>query len=171
MHWSKNPKIQFAVGITVIILLARWLFTGDLLLAGQVAMAPEDSGEEGLRSIPFTSIVGSMFWEAGVIVGASVIGWMFKIWDQIYEFLSSRSSAATSPVDSVPSIAASTTDDNPLVLLGQAVAMGDSEKAIELQRKIRLPYATRELVEAYQTGNMDAAKELQIELATLVGKK
>jgi hypothetical protein len=73
-----NRKFQFAVGVTAIVIVIRWLLTGDLLMAVEAARPPAE-GET--KSLTVLSVVGPMLIEACVIIGASLIAWALKLWD------------------------------------------------------------------------------------------
>ena len=73
-----NRKFQFAVGVTAIVIVIRWLLTGDLLMAVEAARPPAE-GET--KSLTVLSVVGPMLIEACVIIGASIIAWALKLWD------------------------------------------------------------------------------------------
>ena len=70
--WKDNKVLQFAVGVTAMILLVRWLLTGDLLFATQVAMERADpESDQSTRSI-LTTTLWPLFFEAMCIIGASI---------------------------------------------------------------------------------------------------
>lgn len=172
-NWKNNRTVQFAVGVTLMILVLRWLLTGDLLFATDAAMQPDD-GET--KSVSLLTTLWPMFVESMVIVGASAIAWACRLWDLAYGLLArgmdGDGSGGTGGND-LPAV-----DDGGEVVaeeasvlfreMARAAAVGDSQRVAYLQRRVRLPYALAELSQAYVTGNLQRAKDLTTELDAMV---
>ena len=103
-----NRKFQFAVGVTAIVIVIRWLLTGDLLMAVEAARPPAE-GET--KSLTVLSVVGPMLIEACVIIGPALIAWALKLWDFMVALVDQahqvRDSPARSPVVDTRTIASS----------------------------------------------------------------
>jgi hypothetical protein len=189
-----NRKFQFAVGVTAIVIVIRWLLTGDLLMAVEAARPPAE-GET--KSLTVLSVVGPMLIEACVIIGASIIAWALKLWDFVAAVVD-RSPAPTPPPVAhghlvarpnetptttwdVPAASAITADAargvpaaNPRQLvdaLAKAVAAGDAEAESTLRKEIRKPYLQVELGKCVKTANWERARGILDELESMDGVK
>jgi hypothetical protein len=187
-----SRKFQFAVGLTAILIVLRWLITGDLLLAVEAAKPPAE-GET--KSLTLIGIVGPMLIEACVIVGTSLIAWTLRLWDvalTLVDRLTVQATAATPTVvtpvvtpatDIAPSIvdapasatiaaeptsAPAAADPRSMIdELAKAVAMGDTEKESTLRKEIRKPYLRLELSESVKAANWERAKQIVEELEAM----
>lgn len=96
-NWAESKVVQFAVGVTLVVLLIRWLVTGDLLFAASVAMqGPPAEGET--QGVSFVSALWPLFFDAMVIIGAAALAAVFKLWDWLYGLVAKKplpESAAT----------------------------------------------------------------------------
>lgn len=102
-NWKENKTVQFAVGITLVVLLIRWLITGDLLFAADVAM--QGSPAEGAtKSATFISTLWPMFFDAMVIIGAAALAGVFNLWDWLYGLVAKSSSSASTPAKEDPQV-------------------------------------------------------------------
>jgi hypothetical protein len=196
-----NRKFQFAVGVTAIVIVIRWLLTGDLLMAVEAARPPAE-GET--KSLTVLSVVGPMLIEACVIIGASIIAWALKLWDfvaavvdrspaptpppVVHGHLVARpnetatitwnvpaaeasANAATNTADGTRSVPA-TKDPRQLVdALAKAVAAGDAEAESTLRKEIRKPYLQVELGKCVKTANWERARGILDELESMDGVK
>lgn len=162
--WKNNKTLQFAVGVTLVVLLIRWLITGDLLFAAKTAA--EDPQEGETKSVAILGVLWPMFFEAMVIVGASAIAWACKLWDWLYALV--NQSASSQPSDpataAVAEVAAPTSVDGMVQGLARAAAMNDAAMMAKLSVQIRKPYALDALRQAYVEGDADKAAKLTAEL-------
>jgi hypothetical protein len=176
-NWKSNRKIQFAVGVTVIFLLLRWLVTGDLFAVYEAAKPPTD-GET--KAFSLISIVGPMMIEAVIIVGVSAIAFGLRIWGFFVDFIDSfqqkTSQIAANPAQNQqiePAfLAQNVANESPEGLvrgLVKAIATNDAASIAKFETQIRRPYALGELTSALEQGNFDQADELMRELKELSG--
>lgn len=177
-----NRTFQFAVGLTAIFIVIRWLLTGDLLMAFE-SLKPPAEGET--KSVSFISVVGPMLIEAVVIVGSSVIAWSIKLWDLAVALIDKIHQARADPAASLPvagsvversvntiasgaatlvssaSAAVPVQNASQLVTdLARAVASGDEATEAQLKMAIRRPYLRVELSEAVASADYEKARSI-----------
>jgi hypothetical protein len=188
-----NRKFQFAVGVTAIVIVIRWLLTGDLLMAVEAARPPAE-GET--KSLTVLSVVGPMLIEACVIIGASLIAWALKLWDFVAAVVDRANHVRDSPdagyITVTPSsrpvpppviqpvsqpdasrnaLASGSAASSPAIALAKAVAAGDAEAEAALRKEIRKPYLRFELGECVKTANWERARSVLDELESMDGAK
>lgn len=168
--WRENKTLRFAVGVTLTVLLIRWLLTGDLLFAVRSAAEPPAEGET--KSVALLSAIWPMFFEAMVIVGTAAIAWAFKLWDLLYGLLNqSQATVATPTATDTPAIAQQPMSVDSLVQgLARAAATNDTATLNKLKVQIRKPYALDELNQAYNEGDVKRVESLTKELTTMISK-
>lgn len=154
MNLKNNRKVQFAVGLTLIILVIRWLITGDLLFAVQVATTPQ---EEGVKGVGVLSAIWPLLVETCVVVGASAIAWSLGLWNWLANFVDGTK---------VGDVAVqSTLDREKLIALGRAAVAGNKELVLSLMDEIRGPAViAAEISEAVKAGDTNRAQVLLDEL-------
>lgn len=158
MQWQNNRKVQFAVGVTVIVLAIRWLLTGDLLYAVEAAQPPAE-GE--VKSISFLNALWPLLVETCVIVGSSVIAWALGIWSRVVDLFDGDGQTPPTPVVEP----ATGLSKDKILELGRAAVSGDSVRVAELVKEIRTPHIiAAEMQEAVIAGNLARIKELTSEL-------
>jgi hypothetical protein len=174
--WRDNRKIQFAVGATVIILLIRWLLTGDLLMIAEAARPPVE-GET--KSLSLLAVIWPMIVEAVIITGISSIAFGLRIWSWVVDLIDNargvtsaalQTTSAPTLVEASPA-ALPESRDGLITGLAQAVARNDTETETKLRTQIRLPYAIEELNSEIRDGNFQNADKLMAEIKSLSGKK
>lgn len=161
---TKSRQFQFAIGAVAIILLIRWLLTGELLMVAQAAQPPADGN---VSSITLGSVLIPMAIDAVVLIGAAVIaGWM-RLWgvltalvDQITQRQHGQSVQASPTPRGGSDLA---------MELARAVATDDREASKKLQREIRRPYLVNEIARMASEGDLAAADKLLGELRQLDG--
>ncbi|MCC7334421.1 MAG: hypothetical protein IT422_04975 [Pirellulaceae bacterium] len=172
--WKNNKTLQFAVGVTLVVLLVRWLLTGDLLFAARTAAEPPQEGET--KSVAILSVLWPMFFEAMVILGASAIAWACKLWDWLYGLVNQSDSPQTDPTTSASTTTAIESQqpmsvDSLVQGLARAAATNDTATMAKLKVQIRKPYALDELAQAYNDGDAKRAEKLTTELNSMINAK
>lgn len=170
--WKENKTLQFAVGVTLVVLLVRWLITGDLLFAARTAAEPPQEGET--KSVAVLSVLWPMFFEAMVIVGAAAIAWACKLWDWLYGLVNQSSSVQSSDAASslaTSEVTAPVSVDGLVQGLARAAAMNDTAMLAKLSVQIRKPYALDALTQAYIEGDAEKAAKLTAELNEMLSTK
>ncbi len=175
----ENRTFQFAIGLTTIFIVIRWLLTGDLLMAAE-SLRPPAEGET--KSVSFLSVVGPMLIEAVVIVGSSVIAWSIKLWDLVFGLIDKIHQARADPAATGPQAGPLSVVGQPqsdgrgvnqamqlVTDLARAVASGDSAMEEKLRIAIRRPYLRIELSEAVTTANYEHAREILNQLEAMDG--
>jgi hypothetical protein len=168
--WKDSKTVQFAVGATLILVFAWWMFTGDIPFLSEVAFSEAPKGEDGkVQAVEWLPVVWGMIAQACVIVGASAIGLFSGIWTAIVKAIQPKAVAldpaavkADAPVESTESLIRN---------LAKAVATNNAESKAKYETQIRKPYATNELVSALEDGDFDTAEERYRELKALAGLK
>ena len=154
MGWQDKPTIQFAVGITTIFVLLRWLLTGDLFLAVESAR-PTENGS--VASPSFLSVVWPMVFEAVAIVGTSVIAFATRLWQVAYSLVQR---VAVQP----PPVVGKDDAEALIRVLARSVALRDAQSVKDFSLRIRKPYAIQEMNQAISDGKYDAAAALLREI-------
>jgi hypothetical protein len=170
--WEKvksDRRVQFAVGLAVVLVAAKWLFTGNLFYAAiDMTTAPsEGQTKAGLTLSAIMPIV------VDVVVGVLVaIGtYVFNIGEYLFgRVQNARSPSPDTSHASESAPADSSTDMRAAVIaLGDAAAMNDIESLERLRVRIRKPYALFELQQAYEKNDLDTVGELVVELNKMHG--
>lgn len=184
--WRDNKTLRFAVGVTLTVLLIRWLLTGDLLFA--VRSVAEQPAEGETKSVALVSALWPIFFEAMVIVGTAALAWAFKLWDLLYGLVNSASekpaAVAAAGTSNTAAVAADGTDtavqptvtqqpmsvDSLVQGLARAAATNDTAAMNKLKVQIRKPYALDELNQAYNDGDVQRVEKLTKELTGMITK-
>lgn len=161
----ENRTVQFAVGVTVIFLLVRWLLTGDLLLLAEAARAVED-GET--KSVSIWGVVWPMIFEAGVIVGASTIAFAVGLWGKLAELFAGIRDQAAPAVSRTSEVSGS--GQQLAISFARAAASNDTAEMELLRGAIRKPYALAELKQAVSSGDSAKVDALVKELKGLMNR-
>jgi len=169
--WRDSKTVQFAVGATLIIVFAWWMFTGDIPFLSQVAFSEPAKGEDGnVQAVEWLPVVWGMLFQACVIVGASAIGLFSGIWSAVVRAIGQKPVAATESTPVVTQAVSAPIDpDSNVRGLVRAVAENDSASKVKFETQIRWPYAIIELNTAIEEGNFDLADERIRELKDLAG--
>jgi len=189
-HWKDSRAVQFATGATFIIVLAWWMFTGDLPFLSRVAFSPP--AEEGsAKSIDVLGVVLPMLVQACVIIGANIIGIQTGIWSAIVALFNRLQSRPKTPQESEdvarplvgynppPNGPAPDPPRNPyapaddtrsaVLELGQAAADGlPAAEILRLAAVVRKPFAVQSLMEAYAAEDLQWIQAVQSELAAMI---
>lgn len=169
--WKDSKTVQFAVGATLIIVFAWWMFTGDIPFLSKVAFSQPPADSEGnVQAVEWMPIVWGMLFQACVIVGMSVIGLFTNVWSTIVNaFAGGSASLRATGQTGQPAGPVNESPDGLKNGLTRAVAVKDAVSKAKYEVLIRKPYAMNELVAALEDGNFDAADELFRELKDLAG--
>jgi hypothetical protein len=175
MSMAKSRAVQFAVGVVSILLLVRWLVTGDLLmLAESLRRVPEGA----TKSISFVSVIMPMAIDAVVLIGAGVIAGWLKLWaflaSSVETATGSRPAAvvsdsvapASEPAkvkQSAAPAAVKSPNDSARDLL-RAVALGDDAEVDRLRAVIRRPYVLADIQKALAIQDHGSASRFMEEL-------
>lgn len=171
--WKDSKTVQFAVGATLILIFAWWMFTGDIPFLSKVAFSePPNDSEGNVQAVEWLPVIWGMLFQACVIVGASAIALFSGIWTSIsnsfnHPVTTGPASASAPSADSVAAV--SDSPDSMVRGLAKAVATNDSASTTKYSTQIRRPYATAELVAALEDGKFDLADERMLELKELAG--
>jgi hypothetical protein len=156
MDWANSRNVKFAVGCTALILIVRWLLTGDLLLMSAAFASEPAEGET--KSASILAVVWPVFFEAMVIVGGSLIAFSLGLWDRLQALL-------TGGTTKTQAVTGDAVQD-----LARAVALGDAEAETAARAKVRKPYALGELSQALDAGDFELVEAKVAELKRLAGK-
>jgi hypothetical protein len=171
--WKDSKTVQLAVGATLIIVFAWWMFTGDIPFLSQVAFSKPAKGEDGnVQAVEWLPVVWGMLFQACVIVGASAIGLFTGIWSAIVKSFAKTNDQPAVESQSMVAASSSAAMESPDGLirgLAKAVATNDTTSKSKFETQIRRPYATTELVEAVEGEEWSKADELLLELKSLAG--
>lgn len=159
MDWKNNKTIQFAVGCTLLILVVRWLLTGDLLLlaATFAEPLPADAPEGATKSTAILQVAWPIVFEATAWIGASAIAWAVGLWGRLFDLVASNGKPA----------AKAATIDGAAQELVRAVALNDMTEFERLSKIIRGPYAKLEAVTAMESGDFETARKRVAELESI----
>ncbi len=155
MGFLKDKRVRFAIGLAVVLLAIKWLFSDSLLFA----MSTIEEGNTGSATTAFLPLVLDFFIGALVAIGAWVI--------DAGSFLVGRFSPSSQPAAALSTDADSMRSN--VISLGNAVASNDIDAIEPLMTLIRQPFAIRELSEAYTSGKMEEAERLSAELKKMHG--
>lgn len=166
MDWKNNKRIQIAVGLAVVVLAFRWLFSNTLSDAALAYSTPPlDEGQVG---DPATAL--AMIWPfvelAMVILGAIGL-YVLNLGDWIWSQMKGVADSEVSIKSIAPATEKTTTNVNPEVMqrnLARAVAMNDDAEIGRLRVLVRRPYALGELVDAVNENDFSKAETLFGEL-------
>jgi hypothetical protein len=175
----RGRTLQFAVGCVVIVLLIRWLLTGDLLMVAE-AIRPVEEGQT--KAIPIFSVIVPMAIEAIIVIGAAVVAGWLKLW----AFLAASVETATGSRPTAPASdsinpanlpasepvkakqvtsppAVKSPNDSARDLL-RAVALGDDAEVDRLRAVIRRPYVLADIQKALAVQDHSSASGFMEEL-------
>lgn len=166
-NWKNNKTLQFAVGVTVLIIAVRLVVSGTVLAAYE-AMQPAEDGQT--KSVSVLGVLWPIVFESICWIGASAITYAIGGWRLLAGQLSKLFPDKNAQPNAAQSTASPAGDQTNITLeLGRAAARGDTAEVNRLKALHRRPYAMRELVAAYEAEDLDAAAKLTAELNTLIG--
>lgn len=158
----KDRRVLAAIGFATVLVAIKWLFFGSLLSAADTI----DSGKTGsttTAALPF--IFDAAVWILIAIGSRMVMFGQFvygKLTQQAPQLQPVTSSAAS------PTQPDSKSLERLVIDLGDAVATNNVDRVVELQRQLRLPFALKEMQEAYTSGDVQAGKQFAAEVETLL---
>lgn len=169
--WKSDRRVQLAIGLAVVFVAAKWLFTGSLFYAAvdMTATPAEGQTKVGLTASALLPIVFDLVIGALIAIGGYAINLAELVLGRVKQLVDP---VTGQPVAASPPTAA--TDvvslDSPGSLkraadaLADAAAVNDRERGDQLWSQIRKPYALAELNDAYTKGDTEAANALVKEL-------
>ena len=166
MNAAKTRNLHLAVGIGVVLLLARWLFTGDLLFAVSGGVPQLEADGEPLLSASGEQVksVGPVVWtmaiETLIVIGAFVTSFATGLWDRLMTLIDGVQTQAEQPAS----------PQNIPMQVMQAIASKDAAELKNLQSQIRLPYAMNDLQEALLSNDRVKVDDLLDEIRGLTPK-
>jgi multisubunit Na+/H+ antiporter MnhC subunit len=175
--WKNDRRMQFAVGLALLVMGISWLFTGDLLYSINIlrgeAVRERIDNDGNVSSVPVPTSVAVTSLVVDFAVGAIVaIGaWVLNLGGIVYSKLAgSPSSQPVADKSTVMPVAESEDDRTRklVVALATAAQANDREKMDALRIELRLPKAMDELQEAYRAGDLELAASLNAELQEMI---
>lgn len=171
--WKNDRRVQFAIGLAIVLVAAKWLFTGSLMsdvevMRGQVTEQVMD--EDGaLKSVPVPTSAGVISIAMDFLIGALVtIGaWVLNLGGLLVGRLT-NSTTSPSLVDEPPPVSEDEKTRKLAIALAAAAQSNELDQLEALRIQLRLPMAMDELRDAYQAGDLTAAGTLNAELQTLI---
>lgn len=175
INWKTDRRVQFAVGLAVVFVAAKWLFTGSLFYAAVDMTAKPADGQtsagvtfSALLPVVFDLVIGGIIFVGGYAINLAeiVFGRVKTLLDpETGQPQSSASLAGPSSVEtSQVSLDSPASMKRAVDQLGDAAAVNDLELLEKLRKQIRKPYAMAALTEAYSRGDTEAAATLVDEL-------
>ena len=161
----KDRRVQFAIGLAVVLLAVKWLFTGSLLMAADAI----DEGKTGSVTTAALPLVLDFVVGAMIAIGAWVVDLGGVLLGRI-----AGSAAASAPggISGAAGVLIANDADamrSNVIALGNAVAINEADSIEPLMTMIRQPFAIRELSEAYTSGDIERAERLNAELKKMHG--
>ena len=178
-NWKTDRRVQLAIGLAVVFVAAKWLFTGSLFYAAvDMTQKPaEGQTSAGLTVSALLPIVFDLVIGGLIFVGGYAINLAEMLFGRVKQLIDPDTGQPVAPtVMSSMAGPSATVDPAPVSLdspgsmkkaadsLIDAVAANDVDKTERLIIQIRKPYALAELTEAYTKGDTDAAASLVSEL-------
>lgn len=161
-NWKNDRRIQFAIGLAVVLVGVKWLFTGTPLFAiGDLQAAPaEGQSKASATATALLPVVVDLVVGVLVAVGA----WVVNLAGMIF----SRVSGSEAPASSVEADSSSKARQTVLDF-ARAAARNDLVAMESLRVQLRRPEALAEYRDACEAGDVEAASRLNEELAKLIG--
>lgn len=143
---DKNRVLNIAVGTTVVIVLLRWILTGELAFLASTAVRGEEVGSA-------TDVVIPLLTDALAFIGASVIAWMTGLWNLVASLLFKSEKKSTEEI--APMIEAA----NKVI---DMLLFGKLEEAQEFAKEhfSRPEILAEELRQAVRIGDIERAKQI-----------
>jgi len=172
-NWKTDRRVQFAIGLAVVLVAAKWLFTGDLFYAAvdmtqQPADGQTQTGVASSAVLPILVdiLVGGLVFVGGWVLnlGELLIGRIQTAINPPAQLAASQAVSQSSNRDAVVAVDMAGTLRQSVISLGDAAAINDLDAMERLRVQIRKPFALAALNEAYGKGDTDAASLLVAEL-------
>ena len=174
INWKTDRRVHLAIGLAVVFVAAKWLFTGSLFYAAvdMTAKPAEGQTSAGLTLSALLPIVFDLAVGVLIFVG----GYAINLFDLLFGRVRQLVDPDTSQPQAVSGVAGVTASESAVSLdspnsmkravdaLGDAAAMNDLDQMEKLRKQIRKPYALAALNEAYSKGDTEAAAALVDEL-------
>ncbi len=169
MDWKNDRRVQFAIGLAIVFVGLRWLFTGNLFFAA-VDMSAEPANGQTRAGVTINAVLPvliDVFVGSLIAVGAWMINLSELIVGKLKGSLSPPQAEPTAAVASMPS--AEDRMRSLVIDLGRAAWENDLEKLEALRWQIRKPQAIAELSAAYDANDMETAASRKAELDKMLG--
>lgn len=162
---KNDRRFQFAIGLAVVLVAVKWLFTGTPLFAiGDLQAAPaEGQTKAGATVSALLPVVVDVAVGALVAVGAWVVNLAGMIFSQVSGSKSDSSPAVDVAVNSADKTRQAVID------FARAAAKNDREAMESLRVQLRRPEAIAEYRDACEAGDVEAVSRLNEELAKMIG--
>lgn len=171
---ASDRRVQFAVGLALLLLAVKVMFTGSLLssievMRGNVTEAVRaDDGTMTRVTVPASQGMLEIAFDAIVTIVAGIGGYALTAIVLLFSRLQSMATPVETTISSSIEPPVSVDSDSGLrkavIALGEAAATNDLEAMERLRVQIRKPFAMESLNEAYREGNTTAAAVLVAEL-------
>jgi len=174
INWKTDRRVHLAIGLAVVFVAAKWLFTSSLFYAAvdMTAKPAEGQTSAGLTLSALLPIVFDLAVGALIFIG----GYAINLFDLLFGRVRQLVDPDTSQPQAVSGVAGVTASESAVSLdspnsmkravdsLGDAAAMNDLDQMEKLRKQIRKPYALAALNDAYSKGDTEAAATLVDEL-------
>jgi hypothetical protein len=168
INWKTDRRVHLAIGLAIVFVGAKWLFTGSLLYAAVDMTAKPAEGQtsagvtfSALLPVLFDLVIGGIIFLGGYAINLADI-----VFNRARQIVSpdTGQTVAVPPTSSEPLVDSASGMRQAILSLGDAAASNDLESIERLRIQIRKPYALASLSEAYGKGDTAAAAELVAEL-------
>ncbi len=175
-NWKTDRRVQLAIGLAVVFVAAKWLFTGSLFYAAvdMTAAPSEGQTKSGIAFSALIPVVFDLAIGAFIGIGAYVInlaellvGRVRSLVGQPEPITHAATTVSAAAVESV-SLDSPGSMRSAVMALGDAAASNDLDQLEKLRKQIRKPYALAELNDAYSKGDTAAAADLVDELNRMI---
>lgn len=176
-NWKTDRRVQLAIGLAVVFVAAKWLFTGSLFYAAvdMTAAPSEGQTKSGIAFSALIPVVFDLAIGAFIGIGAYVINLAELLVGRVRSLVDPNTGQQTAAAVAAPASTAEPVSlDSPgsmrsaVMALGDAAASNDLDQLEKLRKQIRKPYALAELNDAYSKGDTAAAADLVDELNRMI---
>lgn len=174
INWKSDRRVHFAIGLAVVFIAAKWLFSNSLFYAAVDMTSKPAEGQtsagvtlSALLPVVFDLLIGGIIFIGGYAVNLAeiVFGRVKQLADpNTGQPVASVGTAAPAAAAEAVSLDSPNSMKRAVDSLGDAAAMNDLELLEKLRKQIRKPYALAALNEAYTKGDTEAAAALVDEL-------
>lgn len=175
INWKTDRRVHFAIGLAVVFIAAKWLFSNSLFYAAVDMTSKPAEGQtsagvtlSALLPVVFDLLIGGIIFIGGYAVNLAeiVFGRVKQLVDPNTGQPVANVSAAANPTAAAEAVSLDSPNSMKRAVdsLGDAAAMNDLDLLEKLRKQIRKPYALAALNEAYTKGDTEAAAALVDEL-------
>ena len=166
-NWLKSRNARIAIGVAVLFLAAKWLFTPTLSDAYLAFNAPEvEDGNVADNTLDFWALVQPI-----VDMGLATLAGIGTVVLTLVQWAGNRFGAfqddeKIEPVETPETTQAPSTEQL-MTDLARAVASKDTAAEAQVRRELRRPYAMSELSQALEEGELSKVDGLVAELKAI----